>query len=75
MVGSSIIRLGDERGIGQGELLSKIQLQGIDMNQAKLSRIEGQKISVMDQDLYAIAQALDVPVDSLFVANDDKKQL
>lgn len=68
MVGSSIIRLRGERGIGQGELLSKIQLQGIDMNQAKLSRIEGQKIAVMDQDLFAIAQALDVPISTLFGA-------
>lgn len=66
MVGNSIIQLRKEKCIGQGELLSMIQLQGIEMNQAKLSRIEGQRIAVADRDLYAIAQALNVSVDALF---------
>ena len=36
------------------------------MNQAKLSRIEGQEIGINDFDLYTIAKALNVTVDELF---------
>lgn len=56
--------------VAQMELLSKIQLLGSDMNQAKLSRIEGQQISVNDFDLYTIARALNVTVDELFNGED-----
>ena len=66
MVGMEICRIRYAKQIGQAELLSKIQLQGVDMNQAKLSRIEGQLIAVTDRDLYAIAQALGIPIDALF---------
>lgn len=71
MVGQNIARLRQTKRISQGELLSKVQLQGIDMNQAKLSRIEGQIISVTDHDLFAIAKALGVSVDVLFQNQDD----
>lgn len=66
MVGNAIVRLRNEKNIAQGELLSRIQLQGVDMNQAKLSRIEGQRIAVADHDLFAIAKALNVSTDALF---------
>lgn len=66
MVGCSITRLRKEKNIAQGELLSRIQLQGIDMNQAKLSRIEGQRIAVVDHDLFVITKALNVSTDELF---------
>ena len=66
LVGKTIAQLRKEKHIGQGDLLNRIQLQGIEMNQAKLSRIEGQKIAVIDRDLYAIAKALEVSIDDLF---------
>lgn len=66
MVGSNIVRIRKEKQLAQMELLSKIQLLGSDMNQAKLSRIEGQQIGVNDFDLYTIARALNVTVDELF---------
>ena len=37
IVGMEICRIRREKKLGQAELLSRIQLQGIDMNQAKLS--------------------------------------
>ncbi len=66
MVGLRITQIRRAKHIGQGELLSQIQLQGVEMSQAKLSRIEGQRIAVFDHDLFAIAKALGVSVDSLF---------
>lgn len=69
-VGSNIVRIRKEKQLAQMELLSKIQLLGSDMNQAKLSRIEGQQISVNDFDLYTIARALNVTVDELFNGED-----
>lgn len=71
MVGQTIARLRQSKQISQGELVSKVQLQGIDMTQAKLSRIEGQMISVTDQDLFAIANALGVSIDTLFPHQND----
>lgn len=66
IVGMEICRIRREKKLGQAELLSRIHLQGIDMNQAKLSRIEGQMVAVTDRDLYAISQALRISIDTLF---------
>lgn len=66
MVDSNIICIRKEQHLAQVELLSRIQLLGSDMNQAKLSRIEGQQIGIYDFDLYTIARALNVTVDKLF---------
>lgn len=71
MIGQTVVQLRQSKQISQGELVSKVQLQGIDMNQAKLSRIEGQMISVTDQDIFAIAKALGVSVDTLFQQRND----
>ena len=65
VIGHNITRIRKEKNIGQGELVRQIQLLGVEMNQAKLSRIEGKKISVVDKDMIAIAQALGVMVDEL----------
>lgn len=77
LVGKNITQLRIDKQIGQGELLSKIHLHGVDMNQSKLSRIESQRIAVADRDLYAIARALNVAVDDLFTydhLNEAKKK-
>lgn len=50
IVGMEICRIRRERSLVR-RVLSRIQLQGIDMNQAKLSRIEGQMVAVTDRDL------------------------
>ena len=71
VVGHNIVRIREEKGIAQGELLLRIQLLGVDMNQAKLSRIEGRRIAITDRDLIAIAQALGVSLDELCHNNPD----
>lgn len=65
VIGPNITRIRQEKGMAQGELLLRIQLQGVDMNQAKLSRIEGMHIAVVDRDMIAIAKALEVSMDEL----------
>lgn len=65
VIGHNITRLRQEKNIRQGDLVRRIQLLGVEMNQAKLSRIEGKKVSVVDRDMIAIAEALGVTVDEL----------
>ena len=74
VIGHNITRIRHEKNIGQGELVLRIQLLGVEMNQAKLSRIEGKRVSVVDRDMIAIAQALGVTMDEL-CSNDTKETL
>lgn len=71
MIGRNITQIRTEKHIGQGELVRRIQLLGVEMNQAKLSRIEGKRVSVVDKDMIAIAQALGVTMDELCRVNDN----
>ena len=73
LVGENIIRIRAEKKMSQGELLSQIQLMGIDMNQAKLSRIEGKRIAIPDRDLIVIAKCLGVTLDELCKQDNDTK--
>lgn len=65
VIGHNITRIRCEKNISQGQLVAHIQLLGIEMNQAKLSRIEGRRIAIIDKDMIAIAQALGVSLDEL----------
>lgn len=47
---------------------------GIDMNQAKLSRIEGKRIAITDRDLIAIAKCLGVTLDELCKQDNDTNE-
>lgn len=51
-----------ETGMKQKDLLTKLQIRGIDLTASGLSKIEGQLRSVNDSELVAIADALDVSV-------------
>ena len=74
LVGENIIRIRAEKKMSQGELLSQIQLMGIDMNQAKLSGIEGKRIAITDRDLIAIAKCLGVTLDELCKQDNDTNE-
>ena len=74
LVGENIIRIRAEKKMSQGELLSQIQLMGIDMNQAKLSRIEGKRIAITDRDSIVIAKCLDVTLDELCKQDNDTNE-
>ena len=49
----------------QTELVSKLQLLGVDINPSSLSKLEGQLRVASDMEVKAIAEALQVPVDQL----------
>lgn len=46
----------------QKELLTKLQLSGLDINAPGLSKLEGQTRGVTDIELVAVSKALKVPV-------------
>ena len=51
LVGQRIRSIRENQGLSQGELLARIQVLDSSMSQPKLSRIEGQLITVSDADL------------------------
>ncbi len=66
MIGKRVEALRKERGIKQKNFIAKIQTLGCDMNPTSYSKLEGQIRSVSDRELWAIAKALNVPMESLF---------
>lgn len=65
MIGARIGQKRKELGMKQKELLTKLQINGIELNSSGLSKLEGQLRCVSDFELVAIAKALDVSVDWL----------
>ncbi len=65
IIGARVTQARKKRGMKQIELLAKLQLLGIDMSVPSLSLLEGQKRSVTDIELSAIADVLEVSVDWL----------
>ena len=65
VVGQNIVLLRKHRKMKQGQLLSQLQVRGIDISQSALSDIEGQHRKVSDRELLALAKSLDVRVDEL----------
>ena len=72
MVGQRIKEIRKDKGMSQGALAAKVQLLGSEISQSKLSRIERQRIAIIDFDLYVITLALDIDVGDLFPARHTK---
>lgn len=68
--GIRIERLRREKNIKQKDMLESLALQGVPMTAATLSKIEGQHRSIYDYELLAIANTLDISVDSLLGRNE-----
>ena len=62
IVGKKIEQRRKEINMKQRDLLTQLQIKGIELNASGLSKIEGQLRSVNDAELVAIADALDVSV-------------
>lgn len=60
------------RGLSQPELCRKLSLLGINMYNNDIYRIEHNKKSVKDFELYALAKVLKVTVDDLLEGIEDK---
>ena len=63
--GRNIRRIRTEKKITQTELAVRLQVQGVQMNQNSICRIERGKRVVADYELLFIAAALNVPVATL----------
>ncbi len=65
IVGKKVEARRKEINMKQKDLLTQLQIKGIEINASGLSKIEGQLRGVSDYELKALAQALDITVDSL----------
>lgn len=65
IIGARVTQARKARGMKQIELLTKLQLAGIEMSTPALSLLEGQKRPVSDFELNAIADILGVSVNWL----------
>lgn len=66
IIGKNVERIRKEKGITQKDFISKIQVLGCDINPTSYSKLEGQVRIATDKEIYVIAKALGVTVDSLF---------
>ena len=67
--GKRIETLRKEQGMKQNELISKMQLMGVDINPSSLSKLEGQRRIATDLELLAISRILKVTADDLLDKN------
>jgi len=70
--GSRVEQRRKEIGMKQKDLLTQLQVRGIDLNASGLSKLEGQLRSINDYELVALADVLGVSIDWL-VGKEDKK--
>ena len=65
IVGSRVEQRRKAIGMKQKDLLTQLQIRGIDLNASALSKLEGQLRSVLDFELIAISDVLGVSVNWL----------
>ena len=65
IVGARVTEARLARGMKQNELLARLQTAGVDLSTPALSLLEGQKRPVLDIELKALADILEVSVDWL----------
>lgn len=70
MVGARVTAIRNSIGMKQKELLAQLQVHGIDMNATGLSKLEGQVRHVTDIELVALADILNVSLETLLGLND-----
>ncbi|MBQ3184011.1 MAG: helix-turn-helix transcriptional regulator [Clostridia bacterium] len=66
IVGRKIEALRKSLGIDQKDFVARLQVLGVNIDDSSYSKLEGQIRKVSDRELYAIAKALNVSIDSLF---------
>lgn len=71
MVGKRIELLRKSRGLKQKDFIAKLQTFGLDINPTSYSKLEGQLRIATDEEIFAIAKVLDVPIDNLFETNSE----
>ena len=66
VIGFNIKRLREFKGISQEQLTARLHVQGIDIDQPMISRIEKQTRYLLDFEIISIAKALSVNIEELF---------
>ncbi|WP_026881455.1 helix-turn-helix domain-containing protein [Clostridium akagii] len=69
IIGINVKSIRKNKNCTQKDLVAKINLQGIQIDEPMLSRIESEKRPVLDYEASAIANALKVPIENLFKKN------
>ncbi|HBJ2623028.1 helix-turn-helix domain-containing protein [Clostridium botulinum] len=69
IIGKKVRIIRKAKNLTQEELIVRIQLKGLNINRPMLSRIETDSREVYDFKVKAIAEALDISVDELFIQN------
>ena len=65
LVGVRVEQRRKELGMKQKELLTALQIEGIEMNSSGLSKLEGQLRKVNDYELVALSKILSISLDEL----------
>ncbi len=65
MIGARVTQARERLGMKQTELLSRLQIEGVDISIPALSLLEGQKRPVSDYEINALANVLNVSVEWL----------
>ena len=66
MIGRKVERLRKERQIKQKDFISRLQVEGLDINPTSYSKLEGQIRNATDKEVCYIAKVLGVKIDELF---------
>jgi len=69
IIGKRVKMIRKNKKLTQEELTTRIQVKGIDIDRTMLSKIEIDSREVYDFEVKAIAEALDVSIDELFVGS------
>ena len=75
LIGSLLRELRVERGLSQQRLSDKLETMAVYICRGSISRIEDKRRTVTDIELYGLAKALNVPMESLFEKEDFDKRL
>ena len=73
-IGAAVRKLRVERGLTQDQLAAKLQLLGLEISRAGLSKIEARLRCVSDLELPIIAQALKVEIADLYLSQASRKR-
>ena len=66
IIGKTIKLIRKDKMVTQKDLVAKINLRGIKIDEPMLSRIESETRPILDYEILAIANALNVPIEKLF---------
>lgn len=66
IVGKAIRKFRIQQKLTQEQLTAKVQLKGIEIDRPMLSKIENNKREVLDFEVKAFSEALDISIEKLF---------